>query len=98
MHDHGVMNTLTSEDIAGANLPAVQIGQGACGAAREIKPDGLPRRCQSGMRERKAQGLTDDLRGGSRAEELTTPAGRGTGAAAQIRGFAQGNQAVRKSS
>ena len=98
MHHHSVMNTRTREDIAGANLAAVQVSQGTGGTAREIKPDGLSGRCQRGMRKRKSQGLTYYLRSGSSAEKLTTSARRGTRTAAQICGFAQGNQAVGKSS
>ena len=56
---------------------------------------GWPEGDKRGVRECHAESLGDDLRCGGSAQELTTPTGTRTGPAAELRGFGQGELAMR---
>ncbi len=65
-------------------------------SAGDVEPDRLARRCERRVRDGETEGLRDHLRRRGGAEELTAATGRGTGAAAEVRGFVERDEPVRE--
>jgi len=95
---HGIAKGCIREDVLRVDAAGLQVGDSAGGAACHFEPERLARGGERGVRQRHAQALADDLRGGGRAEELTAAAGAGAGAATGVGCLLQGQFAVGEAS
>ena len=97
VHDHRVVNRGVGDDVAHVDAALRSVDAQRARIARAMSsqtgwPDGASAECGSDMPKR----FADHLRRGGGAEKLAAAAGRSASAAAEIRGFLERDQAVRK--
>ncbi len=91
---HRVADRSIGEKAAHDEAAALEIENGAGGAAGHVEPDGVSRGRQRRVRERHSEGLADNLGGGGGAKKVAASAGRGAGAAAGLGGIFERDGAV----
>src|SRR5579862_7943597 len=84
MQHHGVADGSISQHGGDAGMKLMHAAQRPRRTPRRIKPDGMTRGRERGVRQREAERLADYLRGGGGAEELASAAGAGAGTTAHV--------------
>jgi hypothetical protein len=94
VHRHGVAQTGGREHVARGSAGSFEIDERARGSLGDFPPDRLPARRERAVRERKTEGLGDNLRRCRSPQKLAAATRRSARAAAQFRGFLQGEKAA----